>query len=79
MFLDLMSAIKSSLPFGEAWKRLRCMRAGHVIEGSKRIDKLRSENHPQNCDKYVYTVNVMECGHCSLIFLDKGFESRSYK
>lgn len=73
---DFIVAMSSSLPFGEAWKRVRCVRRNHVDNNSRSIEKLRFEKHPQNDREFVYTANLMRCSHCSLNFLDTGFEFR---
>lgn len=74
---DLFAASKSSLPFAEAWKRVRCRSAGHVFQGAKLVDKLRSEKHPHTDQYWIYTVNISECPHCGLLFHDSGLELRS--
>lgn len=79
LFTDLLVATQCKIPFPEAWKRVRCVRNGHDFDKSELIDKFRSKNHPQNNDDFVYTVNVMRCNNCSLIWLDSGFEARNRK
>ena len=75
IIFDLVAALSIDLPFSLAWKRVRHIRYGHVYDGSKPIDKLRSENHPHTGIDYVYTINLREC-ECGLIFQDCGLERR---
>jgi hypothetical protein len=74
---DFMIATSSSLPFGEAWKRVRCVGNKHISNIAPTfIEKARFEKHPQTDSAMVYTVNLMQCNHCSLNYLDSGFEFR---
>lgn len=56
--------------------RERHIKHGHSYDNSTRIDKLRSELHPKNCEFYIFTVNIMKCEECGLIYLDSGMEFR---
>jgi hypothetical protein len=73
---DAYIASLSSLPFKRAFKRARHIRNGHPKYWSVRIDKLRSEKHPQSNDLVVFTINIMECEDCGLIYMDSGVEFR---
>ena len=76
LLIDVSAALSSSLPFGEAWKRLRCIRRNHIDNQSRPVEKVRFEKHPQNDPELVYTANLMRCSHCTLHYLDQGFEFR---
>ena len=81
-FTDLLAASASELPFSMAWKRVRCIGAGHKAHNydpAARIDKLRSQKHPQNGEGYVYTVNLYRCTNCGLVFVNEGFERTLYE
>lgn len=69
-------ASSCSIPFQVAWKRATHIDSGHPFDKSKLIEKLKSEAHPQSCATHVFTINVMECEDCGLIWFDKGLESR---
>lgn len=74
MLTDLYVALTSELAFSLAWKRVRHIRFGHT--GGKRIDKLRSENHPHTDKDFIFTVNIVECEECGLMYQDCGLEFR---
>lgn len=77
LIFDFIVAMSSSLSFKEAWKRVRCLRRNHITEiRPTLIEKAQFEKHPQTDSELVYTVNLMRCNHCSLNFLDGGFEYR---
>jgi hypothetical protein len=79
LFFDFMVVLSSSLPFSEAWKRVRCLRKNHINDiRPTLIQKQKFEKHPQTDYSMVYTVNLMQCNHCSLNYLDSGFEFRKY-
>lgn len=63
--------------FQETYKRLSHIEKGHPFDLSVRLDKLHSEKHPHTDDECVYTVNIMRCEDCGLIWLDKGMEWRN--
>lgn len=58
-------------------KRRKHIKKGHPFAKSTKIDVLRSEKHPHTDKHYVFTVNVMRCDDCGLIWLDSGLESRT--
>mgnify|MGYP000090052470 CR=1 FL=1 len=79
LFFDLNVVLSSSLPFSEAWKRVRCLRKNHINEiRPTLIEKAHFEKHLQTDKEMVYTVNLMQCNHCSLNYLDSGFEFRKH-
>lgn len=75
LFVDLLVATSSNMPFSLIWKRCRCSRKGHVMTGSRLVDKLYSEHHPHTDVESVYTVALRECT-CGLIFQTVGLEYR---
>ena len=56
-------------------KRLIHIFFGHEFKGSKLVDKLTSNKHPNSDWSFVYTVNIREC-KCGLTFNSAGMESR---
>jgi len=80
LLFDFMVALTSNLPFLEAWKRVRCLRNKHFSNTQPEfIQKAHFENHPHSDSSWVYTVNLMQCKHCTLHFLDDGIEMRKTK
>lgn len=80
LLFDFGVAINSDLPFIEAWKRIRCVGKKHFHNlDNVFIEKARFENHPHSDAQWIYTVNLMQCKHCSLNFLDDGVERRKPK
>lgn len=75
MILDLLAAIEAETPFLLAWKRARHIRYGHPLDKSTRLEKLRSSKHPHNQNGFVYTINIMRCDECGLIWNDEGLEN----
>lgn len=73
VLMDMHVAILSSLPFGIAFRRARCIRRGHSLEDAKLLETMKSEKHPQNDKDWTYKVHLMECANCGLNFLDDGF------
>lgn len=74
LFVVLTS--KNGLSFKEGWTRMLHMRHGHNPSNSTLIDTLRSEKHPKNNTEYIFTVCVMRCNDCNLIYLDSGMDFR---
>jgi hypothetical protein len=56
--------------------RRKHIKRGHGIDNSIRIDKMRSEMHPHSDKEFIFTVNIMLCNECGLIWLDSGLEFR---
>jgi len=66
---DALAASQSNLPFKKAFKRARCIRAGHKVQGSTTIDKVISEKHPHNDDDHVFCTYIRRCS-CGVIFYE---------
>jgi hypothetical protein len=57
--------------------RRKHIKYGHGVDNSLRIDKLRSELHPHTSREFIFTINLMLCNECGLIWLDSGLEFRN--
>lgn len=80
IFFDFGVALQSTLPFKEAWKRIRCLNSNHKNHSNAQlIEKQHFEKHPHSDAHMIYTVNLMKCKHCTLNFLDSGLEYRRLK
>lgn len=71
-----VAASSETLTFFKAWRRLSCWESGHVFKKSQMIDSVKSELHPHSNKDYVFTINIMRCPNCDMIFYDEGLESR---
>ena len=72
----LSLASSSNVGFKLRWKRLPHMDSGHPFDKSVRLDKLTSEKHPHSDSELVYTINIMQCNDCGLVWKDCGLEYR---
>lgn len=77
LLIDFLAAAGSKDGLRIGWKRIRCLRNRHPHEANERLDKLRSEKHPYTNGEYIYTVNLMRCRGCGLIYTDAGLEQRA--
>lgn len=66
----------SDIPLKLWIKRYLHIKNGHPYERSISIDKLTSENHPHSDSEMIFTVNIMKCNECGLMYLDEGLEFR---
>lgn len=76
LIVDFIIALNTKDGFRIGWKRTRHTRYGHPHDNSELIDTLRSERHPHTDKEYIYTVNVMQCLDCGLVYHDAGLEHR---
>ena len=76
LLIDFLAAAGSKDGFWIGWKRIRCIRNRHPYEDNERLEKLHSEKHPHTNSEYIYTVNIMRCRGCGLIYNDVGLEQR---
>lgn len=74
MLRRLMLALIAETPFKLAYLRAKHLDIGH--SDSIRIDKIISERHTGSDSTFIFTVNIMKCKECGLIWYDKGLEHR---
>lgn len=68
--------VETKVGFWLGWKRSRHIKNGHPYASGKLLEKLHSENHPHSDSEHIYTVNIMECQDCGLVYHDAGLERR---
>lgn len=74
MLTRFFMSLQSEVPFKLAW-----LRYGHIENGhtkSELLDKLTSEKHPSTDNNYIFTINIMRCKECGLLWEDAGLERR---
>lgn len=76
LIIDFLAAMDAKEGFRIGWKRVRHIRHGHPYDSGLLLEKLRSEKHPHTDDEYIYTVNIMKCADCGLVYHDAGLERR---